>query len=103
VSICFGPVASGLGALATTLKRYDEAEAYLSGALRSADELGMPFVRALVQRQFAAMLIERNQQGDRKRARQMIDEIVRFGEENNYLGIGSIAAKLRAQITARAR
>jgi DNA-binding SARP family transcriptional activator/tetratricopeptide (TPR) repeat protein len=103
VSICFGPVGTGLGALATTLKRYDEAERYLSEALRTADEWGMPFVRALVERHYAAMLIARNAAGDRKRAREMIDNVVRFGEENNYLGMSSIAARLRAQMSKRTR
>jgi hypothetical protein len=58
----------------------------------------MPFVRALTARHYAAMLLARNAKGDRTRATEFIDDVVRFGEENNYTGIGSLAAGMRKQI-----
>jgi tetratricopeptide (TPR) repeat protein len=98
VSICFGPVGMALGALATTLKRFDDAERHLTAALETAETLKMPFVRALIARHYAAMLLARDAKGDRARAVEFIDEVVRFGEENNYTGIGSLAARMREQI-----
>jgi hypothetical protein len=101
VSICFGPVGYALGALATTLKRFDDAERHLSTALETAERLKMPFVRAMTARHYAAMLLARNAKGDRARATEFIDDVVRFGEENNYTGIGSLAARMREQIKKR--
>ena len=98
VSICFGPVGYALGALATTLKQFDDAERHLSAALETAETLKMPFIRALTARHYAAMLLARGAHGDRERAATFIEDVVRFGEENNYTGIGSLAARLREQI-----
>jgi DNA-binding SARP family transcriptional activator/tetratricopeptide (TPR) repeat protein len=101
VSICFGPVGYALGALATTLRRFDDADRHLSTALETAERLKMPFVRALIARHYAAMLLARNAKGDRARATEFIDDVVRFGEENNYTGIGSLAARMREQIKGK--
>ena len=103
VSICFGPVAGSLGALATTLKRYEEAERFLTGALETADAMKLPLVRALAARQYAAMLLARNAPGDKENAVALLDEVVRFGDENNYEGLGAIAAKMREQLAKPAK
>jgi hypothetical protein len=104
VSICFGPVAGTLGALATTLKRYDEAEGFLTGALETAERMELPLVRALAARQYAALLIARNRPGDRESAIALLDEVKRFGEDHGFQGLGTIAENMSELIPpARAR
>jgi hypothetical protein len=65
---CYGPASRYLGMLATTMGRFDDAEAHFEDALVRCDRLESPTWAAHTQYQFARMLVTRRRGDDAARA-----------------------------------
>ncbi len=70
----FGSLARGLGVLATTLRRFEDAERHFDVALETERKMRAGPWRAHVQHDLAAMLLARGGTGDAGRARALLDE-----------------------------
>jgi tetratricopeptide (TPR) repeat protein len=69
---CMGPVSRFLGLLAGAMARWSEAEQDFQDALATSERMGSrPWV-AVVQKDYARMLIDRAEPGDRDRARDLL-------------------------------
>jgi DNA-binding SARP family transcriptional activator len=90
VESVFGCVARGLGVLATTLRRFNEAEHHFNVALETERRMGARPWLAHAQHDMAAMLLARDATGDSERARVLLDEAVTAYRE---LGMDSWAAR----------
>ena len=72
LSDCYGAAARYLGLLATAMRRWDTAARHFDEALEMNTRMGArPYV-ALTQRDYAVMLLERDQRGDRATARVLL-------------------------------
>ena len=56
--------------------RWDDAEAHFETALRHARQIGLTLEQATARRYHAAMLIDRDEPGDRDRAREMLESAI---------------------------
>ncbi len=69
--ICTGSVARHLGLLATTMKRWEDAERHFEAALEMNERMGARPWLAYTQRDYGDMLLARGARGDRKRAEEL--------------------------------
>jgi DNA-binding SARP family transcriptional activator len=76
VEVTFGSVARGVGVLATTLGRYDDAERHLERAIETERRMRARPWLAHAQHDLAAMLLARGRRGDARRAQTLIDDAV---------------------------
>jgi tetratricopeptide (TPR) repeat protein len=83
-----GAVAHHLGALASTLDRYDDADAWFSNAAVIHDRVRAPIWSAHTKVQWSDALLRRNRNGDRTRARALLADAGATAEE---LGVAAIA------------
>jgi tetratricopeptide (TPR) repeat protein len=98
VEAVFGSIARGLGVLATTLGRLDDAEAHFGVALEIEERMRARPWLAHVQHDLGAMLIARGRKGDRERGTELLGEAARtYGE----LGMGSWAGRAEAAAEGR--
>jgi class 3 adenylate cyclase/tetratricopeptide (TPR) repeat protein len=89
-----GWASRSLGRLATTLERWDEAEAHFREALAENERMGArPFV-AMTQYDYGSMLIRRATGDDVERAHQLLDEALPIAEE---IGMPKLAERIRAE------
>ncbi len=93
VESLFGSVARGLGVLATTLRRFDEAERHFDLAIETERKMGARPWLAHAQHELAAMLLARGSAGDSERARALLDEALAAYRE---LGMNSWARRTQA-------
>jgi len=75
-NVCFGSGSRYLGLLATTLRRWPEAEQHFDDALAMHAELRSPPLIARTQHDYARMLIARDAPTDRARALDLLDSAV---------------------------
>jgi tetratricopeptide (TPR) repeat protein len=69
---CYGALSRYLGALATTLERWDEAVQHFEGALAMNTRMeAWPWL-AHTQYQYATMLLARDQSGDSEKAKELL-------------------------------
>jgi tetratricopeptide (TPR) repeat protein len=74
IEAVFGSLARGLGVLATTLRRFDEAERHFEVAIETERRMrGRPWL-AHAQHDLAAMLLARGAANDRERAHALLEE-----------------------------
>ncbi len=96
---CYGSVARYLGLLATTLTRWDEAEAHFASALHFNRQLGSrPFV-AHTECDYASMRLARNQPGDHEQAHALLQSALTTTQE---LGMTRLSEKIESQISSLA-
>jgi tetratricopeptide (TPR) repeat protein len=69
---CYGALSRYLGALATTLKRWDEAVQHFEDALAMNARMEARPWLAHTQYQYATMLLARDQAGDSEKARELL-------------------------------
>lgn len=96
---CFGSAARYLGLLATTLARWDEAQAHFEAALRFNAKTGArPWV-AHTEHDSAAMLLARGQPGDREKALGLLNRALGTAQELGMTRLvdRALALKVRAQ------
>ena len=90
---CYGAAARHLGLLATTLRRWDEAERHFEAALAINEKQGGAPWAAHTRHAHAAMLLDRGQPGDRERAASMN---AAAAVAANHLGMQGLAARCAA-------
>ncbi len=71
---CFGATTLWLGMLARTMKRWDDAVEHFEKALETNARIGARPFLARSQHEYARMLIERNDSGDKEKARSLLSE-----------------------------
>jgi tetratricopeptide (TPR) repeat protein len=87
---CYGAVSRYLGLLAATMSRWEDAELHFKDALNlNANMDAKPWL-AHTQYQYAAMLLTRDQAGDRERAKALLDQALTMGHD---LGMQSLVEK----------
>jgi DNA-binding SARP family transcriptional activator len=96
VEAVFGSLARGLGGLATTLGRFDDAERHFEVALETERKMRARPWYAHVQHDLAAMLLARGGTGDAGRARTLLAEAA---SEYRDLGMETWAARAAALAT----
>jgi DNA-binding SARP family transcriptional activator len=74
IEAVFGSLARGLGVLATTLHRFDEAERHFEVAIQTERRMRAPPWLAHAQHDLAAMLLTRDAADDRERAHALLEE-----------------------------
>lgn len=79
--ICLGAVARFLGQLATTLQRWEEAEAHFTAAVQQNTLLEAAPKVAMTQRHYAAMLVARQWPGDREKAIVLLQQALATAQE----------------------
>jgi tetratricopeptide (TPR) repeat protein len=94
VEAIFGSIARGLGRLATTMGRFDDAETHFEKALEIEERMRARPWLAHAQHHYARMLEERDGPGDRERASALIAEAV-----GTYRQLGMAAWAGRAETT----
>jgi tetratricopeptide (TPR) repeat protein len=71
---CFGAKTHWLGMLATTMTRWDEAAAHFEDAIATNIRIGARPYLARSQHEYARMLVERNESGDKEKAKELLAE-----------------------------
>ncbi len=71
---CLGSIAHWLGLLAGTLKRWDDAVAHFEAAIETNARVGARPFLARSQHEYARMLIERGDSGDKDKAKTLLTE-----------------------------
>jgi len=95
---CFGAAARHLGMLATTMKRWADAERHFQAALEmNSRQGGRPWL-AHSQYEYAAMLRARSEPGDRERALKLLDEAGALARELGMQALVERAAALREKL-----
>jgi class 3 adenylate cyclase len=90
---CYGSVSRYLGALATTLERWDDAALHFEDALAMNARMEARTWLAHTQHQYAAMLLARNNSGDRERAIELLDAALATTRE---LGMRALEERVTA-------
>jgi class 3 adenylate cyclase len=90
---CYGAVSRYLGALATTLERWDDAQRHFEDALAMNARMDARTWLAHTQQQYAAMLLARNNSGDRERAIELLDTALATTRE---LGMRALEERITA-------
>jgi tetratricopeptide (TPR) repeat protein len=72
--MCIGAVSHWLGLSSATLKRWDDAISYFENAIETNARIGARPWLAQSQHEFARMLIERNESGDKENARDLLSK-----------------------------
>jgi ATP/maltotriose-dependent transcriptional regulator MalT len=88
--------------MATSLRRFDEAEAHLRSAVQATDEQQTASLHMLAQRELALLLYVRNGAGDRAKALEVLDEVIDRARALHTPVLESSASSLRARVLARA-
>ncbi len=100
VEATFGAIARGLGVLATTLRRFDDAERHFDVAIEIERRMGARPWLAHAQHDLGAMLLARGASGDSERARLLLDEALAGYRE---LGMDAWAARIEAPLRPELR
>jgi tetratricopeptide (TPR) repeat protein len=73
-TLCLGATAHWLGLLATTLERWDDAVEHFEVAIETNTRIGARPWLAISQHEYARMLMERNESGDKEKAKTLLTE-----------------------------
>jgi class 3 adenylate cyclase/tetratricopeptide (TPR) repeat protein len=93
---CYGALSRYLGALATTLERWDDAVRHFEDALAMNARMGARVWLAHTQQQYATMLLARHQSGDRDKAAALLEAALATTRE---LGMRALDERISAVIT----
>jgi class 3 adenylate cyclase len=96
---CYGPVGRILGTLAAVDGRPDAAERHFIDGLAMSDRMGNRPFSALGRYQLAQLLLDRNRQGDRERALELLARALDSAQELGMVRLvnDALAARLEAQ------
>jgi class 3 adenylate cyclase/tetratricopeptide (TPR) repeat protein len=92
---CYGALSRYLGALATTLERWDEAERHFEDALAMNTRMDARPWLARTQDQYATMLLARHQSNDRDKALMLLDAALVTARE---LGMHALEERITAEL-----
>jgi len=96
--VCLGPVALGIGALAVTLGRWDEAERMFVAARQRSQAMGAPPNVAFTLLHHAKLRLARREPGDVEQARTLVEQSLRQAEALHLAGIAEKGRELLASI-----
>ncbi|MCW3018287.1 MAG: hypothetical protein JWN10_595, partial [Solirubrobacterales bacterium] len=99
-SLVYGTIAWSLGTLATTLKRYEQAEVHFAAAAEIDERLGAPLFLARTHASWARALVARGRATDLERARTMLAHAEESAERLGAGGVTREVAECRAAIAA---
>jgi hypothetical protein len=71
-AVCYGATTHWLGMLAATMTRWDDAAAHFEAAIETNARVGARPFLARSQHEYARMLIERNESGDKDKAKTLL-------------------------------
>ena len=91
--LCYGSVSRGLGILAATTSRWEDAARHFEDALVANAAAGARTWLAHTKYDYARMLLERGEAGDRTRAAELLASARKSADE---LGMAALAARLAA-------
>lgn len=91
VMVCYGSVSRYLGLLASTMSDYARAEGHFEAALEMHVKMKARLLVGYTQRDYAAMLLARNESGDQARALSLITEALAVARN---LGLKRLTAEL---------
>jgi DNA-binding CsgD family transcriptional regulator len=91
VVVCYGPADRYLGMLCAVVERWHVAERHFETALKMSMQQGARPWLAHAQLQYAAMLLERKQPGDRERARELMLSARKLGDD---MGMAALKERL---------
>jgi DNA-binding SARP family transcriptional activator len=100
VEAAFGSVARGLGVLATTLRRFDHAERHFDTAMETERRMGARPWLAHTQHDCAAMLLARNEPGDREPALELVGRALEAYRSLGMAGYTYEAERLESALGA---
>ena len=92
----WGALAHYLGLLATTLDRFDEAEARFAAAAATHERIGAPAWLARTRCEWAAMLLRRGEPGHADRARHLLDQALATARD---LGLANVERRTLALLS----
>ena len=95
-----GSIPSTLGALASTLERYEQAEEHFAAAAELEQRFGAPLFLARTRAGWARALIAHGRSEDRERAARMLDQAHEVAERLGAAGIALEATECRAALAA---
>jgi tetratricopeptide (TPR) repeat protein len=96
-----GPVARHLGALATLLGNFEDAEAHLEQALRMAEDMPSPVFNSIVWHDQALMLLTRGRTNDRARAIRLLNRVVEIATRHRMHGVAQRSRALAERASFR--
>jgi hypothetical protein len=91
---CDGSIAHYLGALATVLDLFDEAEAHFDAADAWNAAADAPFMACRTQVERAHMMLRRARPGDADRARAVLESVRREADTRGFVAVSRLAAEL---------
>ncbi len=92
---CYGALSRYLGALATTLERWDDATRHFEDALAMNARMDAHVWLAHTQEQYATMLLARHESGDRDKAAALLDAALATARE---LGMRALEERIMGRI-----
>jgi tetratricopeptide (TPR) repeat protein len=93
---CYGALSRYLGALATTLERWDDAARHFEDAIAMNARMDARVWLAHTQEQYATMLLARHQSGDRDKAAALLEAALATTRE---LGMHALEERIMGRIT----
>jgi class 3 adenylate cyclase/tetratricopeptide (TPR) repeat protein len=99
-TILSGSVDWALGALATALERYEDADRHFAAAAALEANLGAPLLLARTNAAWALALIGRGQPGDLDRAQNLLDQAEEVAERLGARGVAREAMECRTALAA---
>jgi tetratricopeptide (TPR) repeat protein len=92
---CYGAMSRYLGALASTLERWDDAERHFEDALAMNARMEARTWLAHTQEQYASMLLARHESGDRDKAALLLEQAL---DTTRELGMRALEERVAAAI-----
>lgn len=96
--MCYGSAAHYLGLLATALGRWSDAERHFEDALELNTRLQAPPFVARTRYAYAAMLVRREEPGDRERALEMVGQVLKTAEDLGMTRLAEQALALKVEV-----
>lgn len=97
--ICYGSVSRYLGLLASTMRRFEDAERHFEDAIRFELKMGAAPFAARTRVCYAAMLIERGAGADHQRAQAILDTAIDTATRLKMAGLVRQATSIAAHLT----
>jgi predicted ATPase len=95
---CLGSASAPLGALATTLGRFDDAERHFEAAIAMNQKMRAPRWVAVTQLGYARMLLLRESPGDRERALDLLQDAQEAGQRMGMKKLVEDCLALKAEV-----
>jgi tetratricopeptide (TPR) repeat protein len=97
-ALCMGAVGRYLGLLASTMERWEDAQAHFEDALQLNTAMGAHPWLAFTQHDYATMLLRRDGRGDRERAVALVGSALATAEALGMEGLRAKAAALQSRL-----